>query len=84
MQHLHAIIMFDELSTEKRPRWDDKSNKILSVCREHGRDTSLEFTSEEDLQALWENLGCGKIHLVHEVRVDVWLRSTPLSYRVHQ
>jgi hypothetical protein len=84
MQHLHAIIMFDELSTEKRPGWDDKSNKILGVCREHGHDTSLEFTSEEDLQALWEELGCGKIHLAHEVRVDVWLRFTPLSYRVHQ
>jgi hypothetical protein len=65
--------MFDKLLTEKRPRWDDKSNKILGVCQEHGHDTSLEFTSEEDLQALWEELAAmayGKIHLAHEVSVD--------------
>ena len=29
---LHGILMFDELATEKRPRWDDKSNKFLGVC----------------------------------------------------
>jgi hypothetical protein len=67
---LHGILMFDEIAIEKRPRWDDKSNRILGVCREHGRDTSLEFVSEEDLQILWEELGCGKIHLACEVRVD--------------
>ena len=68
---LHAVIMFDEISVEKRPRWDDKTNKILGVCREHGQDTSLEFTSEEDLQTLWEEVQCGKIHLAHEVRIDL-------------
>ena len=67
----HAVIMFDEISVEKRPRWDDKTNKILGVCREHGQETSLEFTSEEDLQTIWEELGCGKIHLAHEVRPPV-------------
>ena len=70
-KRLHAVIMFDEVSIEARPRWDDKTNKFLGMCREHGRDTSLEFTSEEDLRALWEEVQCGKIHLAHEVRVDV-------------
>jgi hypothetical protein len=69
---LHAVIMFDEISVEKRPRWDDKTNKILGMCREHGRDTSLEFASEEDLHALWDELRCGKIHLAHEVRDHLW------------
>jgi hypothetical protein len=64
---LHAVIMFDEISVEKRPRWDDKTNTILGVCREHGQETSLEFTSKEDLQTLWGELGCGKVHLAHEV-----------------
>ena len=68
---LHAVIMFDEISVEKRPRWDDKTNKILGVCHEHGQHTSLEFTSEEDLQTIWEELQDGKIHLAHEVRIDV-------------
>ncbi|KAI0283828.1 hypothetical protein BC826DRAFT_1093772 [Russula brevipes] len=45
--------------------------KILGVCREHGCGTSLEFTSEEDLQTLWEELARGKIHLAHEATVGV-------------
>ena len=38
---LHAIIMFDELAIKKWPRWDDKSNKVLGICREHGSGSSL-------------------------------------------
>ena len=68
---VHGILMFDELATEKRPRWDDKSNKFLGVCREHGHMTSLEFTSEDDLVMLWNELESGKIHLSHEVRDHV-------------
>ena len=49
---LYTVIMFDEISVKKCPCWDDKTNKILGVCREHGQETSLEFTSEEDLQTL--------------------------------
>jgi hypothetical protein len=46
-------------------------NKFLGVCCEHGSDTSLEFTIEKDLQALWEELQGEKIHLAHEVCVNV-------------
>ena len=42
---LHGILMFDELVIEKQPRWDDKSNKFLGVCREHGHVTNLDFMS---------------------------------------
>lgn len=66
---LHAVAVFDELAIEKRPRWDDKSNKVLGVCREHGKGTSLEFTTEEDLETLWDELGNERIHLAHEVCV---------------
>jgi hypothetical protein len=76
---LHAIAMFDELAVEKRPRWDDKTNRILGVCREHGSGTSLEFASEEDLELLWDELASGKIHLAHEVSVE--LHSTFLSHQ---
>jgi hypothetical protein len=67
----HAVLMFDELAVEKQPRWDDKSNKILSVCHEHGQGTSLEFTSEDNLDVLWEELKSGKIHLAHKVSVYI-------------
>jgi len=33
---LHAVIMFNKISVEKHPCWDDKTNKILGVCHEHG------------------------------------------------
>ena len=52
---LHTVTMFDELAIEKRPRWDDKSNKVLGICREHESGTSLDFTTEEDLETLWMN-----------------------------
>jgi len=65
------MIMFNEILVEKCPCWDDKMNKILGVCREHGQDTSLEFTSKEDLQMLWEEVQCGKIHLAHKVYIDL-------------
>jgi hypothetical protein len=68
---LYAVMMFDEISVEAHPHWDDKTNNILGVCHEHGHHTSLEFTSEEDLHTLWEELQCGKIHLACEVYVDV-------------
>jgi len=45
------------------------------VCRKHGQDTSLEFTSKEDLQAMWEELQSGKIHLAHEVRLPIYVLS---------
>jgi hypothetical protein len=63
--------MFDELAIEKRPRWDDKSNKVVGVCCEHRQGTSLEFASEDNLDVLWEELKSEKIHLAHEVRAYV-------------
>jgi len=76
--------MFDELAVEKRPRWDDKSNKFLGVCREHGHTTSLEFTSEDDLVMLWNELESGKIHLSHKVHDHVCACLISPSYHNHQ
>ena len=80
---LHTITMFDELAVEKQPRWDDKSNKVLGICHEHGRRTNLEFTSEEDLKTLWDELGSRKIHLAHEVCVCICCAS-PFLHVYHQ
>ena len=83
----HGVLMFDELAVEKQPRWDDKSNKVLGVCREHGRGTSLEFTSEDDLDVLWDELKSEKIHLAHEVSVYVSCAShnfpIPITSYIH-
>ena len=79
-QCTHAVLMFDELAVEKRPRWDDKSNKVLGVCCEHGRETSLDFTSKDDLDVLWEELKSEKIHLAHEVSVYVSCASVSTTF----
>ena len=81
-KRFYAMIIFDEISIEAWPCWDDKTNKFLGVCCEHGHDTSLEFTSEDNLQVLWEELQCRKIHLAHEMCVD-YLCLWCLSYHCH-
>jgi hypothetical protein len=64
---VHQIFMLDELKTEERPRLDDESNKIIGICREHGKKTSLEFTSEKEVDLLLECVDKGEVHLAVEV-----------------
>lgn len=66
---IHAIVMFDELATEKRIRWDPKSNYFLGVCREHAHKTSMEFINEGDMDELFRKLDDGEIHYAGEVRM---------------
>ncbi|KAI0259273.1 hypothetical protein BC834DRAFT_926296 [Gloeopeniophorella convolvens] len=63
----HAVLMWDEVA--RRPRWDDKTNKLLGICRECGKDTSLEFSNMEDLDVIFDELGRGCIHLASEATV---------------
>jgi hypothetical protein len=68
---VHQVLMFDELKVEERPRYDDKTNHILGICREHGK--SLEFASEKEVQVLLESVKKKEIHLA----VDVCCLSYP-------
>jgi hypothetical protein len=65
---LHAVLMFDELATEKRIRWDPKTNFFLGVCRQHANKTSMEFTNEGDMEELFRCLDDGDVHYAAEVR----------------
>ena len=69
---LHAVVILDELATEKRIRWDPTSNMFLGVCREHGYRTSLEFINEGDLEELFRRLDSvdenERVHYAGEVR----------------
>jgi hypothetical protein len=64
---VHQVLMFDELKVEERPRYDEKSNKMLGVCREHAKNASLEFASEREVQLLLESVKKGDIHLAVDV-----------------
>ena len=76
---VHQVFMLDELKTEERPRLDNGSNKIIGICREHGKNTSLEFTSEKEVNLLLECIDKGEAHLAVEVgrhkplRVELFL-----------
>ncbi len=65
---IHAVLMFDEIATEKRIRLDVRMDVFLGVCREHGHRTSLEFNTEEDLKELFCALDNGEVHYAAEVR----------------
>jgi len=64
----HAVLMFDEIATEKRLHWDPKTNFFLGLCREHAHNTSLEFINEGDLEEVFQSLDNGEVHYAPEVR----------------
>ena len=76
---VHQVLMFDELKVEERPRYDEKTNKILGLCREHGK--GLEFASEREVQVLLESVKNKEVHLA--VDVSFPLLSTCLPFSRH-
>jgi len=50
---MHTVVMFDELATKKRIRWDPKTNYFLGVCRQQAHRTSMEFINKGDLEELF-------------------------------
>ncbi|KAF8216255.1 hypothetical protein K438DRAFT_1901897 [Mycena galopus ATCC 62051] len=65
----HAVMMFDELATERRIRWDPRTNNFLGVCREHANKASLQFNSKKDLEELFRAKEEGKIYFTGEATI---------------
>jgi hypothetical protein len=65
---IHTVLMFDEIATEKRIRWDPKTNYFLGLCREHAHNTATEFINEDDMEELFQKLDDGQVHHAGEVR----------------
>ncbi|KAJ7900447.1 hypothetical protein B0H13DRAFT_1622421 [Mycena leptocephala] len=53
---VHQVLMLDEIATEKRARYDDRNNKVVGVCRQHGHKLPLDLSSEDDLGVLCDGL----------------------------
>ncbi|KAG6825754.1 hypothetical protein H0H92_002534 [Tricholoma furcatifolium] len=68
-QVTHQVIMFDEIATEKRVRWDHQTNMFLGICREHGAKASLEFLSEDDMEELFRAVDEGEVHEAGEATI---------------
>jgi len=66
---MHQVLMFDEIKVEERPRWDDRTNYIQGVCREHGRPASLLYTSNLEVDHIFEQIADGSVHLASNVSV---------------
>ncbi|KAG6848163.1 hypothetical protein H0H93_002810, partial [Arthromyces matolae] len=66
---VHQILMFDEIATEKRIRWDHRTNLFLGVCREHAKKVSLEFTTEDDMEEVFRAVDNGEIHAAAEATI---------------
>ncbi|KAF7420950.1 hypothetical protein PC9H_011469 [Pleurotus ostreatus] len=68
-QVVFQVLMFDELKLEERPQWEDATNMVPGVCREHGWKTSLELCTEKEVDLLFEAIKAGDVHLATEATV---------------
>ncbi|KAI0026643.1 hypothetical protein K488DRAFT_81317 [Vararia minispora EC-137] len=66
---VHAELMFDEIAIERWPRYNEKTNRILGMCREHERVGGREFSNLEDLDQLTNDINCHDVHYAHEATV---------------
>ncbi|KAH8977971.1 hypothetical protein EDB86DRAFT_3237290 [Lactarius hatsudake] len=66
---VHAVFMVDEIAQEKRPRWCNRTNKILGWCREHTKRRCMDFNSVADAELLFHDMVRGDVHLAHEATV---------------
>ncbi|KAG6848307.1 hypothetical protein H0H93_001364, partial [Arthromyces matolae] len=66
---VHVVLMLDEIATERRFRWDNRTNNFLGVCREHSERVALQFTTEQDLEELFRSQDEGDIHAAAEATI---------------
>ncbi|THU83440.1 hypothetical protein K435DRAFT_689543 [Dendrothele bispora CBS 962.96] len=78
---VHAVLMFDEIAVEQRIRYDNQSNHFLGVCREHGKETALEFNTMENLDELYRGLDGGEVHHAHEA--SFYSHALPPQFLTH-
>ncbi|KAJ7774636.1 hypothetical protein DFH07DRAFT_732382 [Mycena maculata] len=81
-QIAHQILMLDEITTERRARYDDRTNMVVGVCRQHGYKLPLELKTEASLNLLCDGVRKGKAHLAGEATVAALglLTANPREY----
>ncbi|KAJ7743230.1 hypothetical protein DFH07DRAFT_869911 [Mycena maculata] len=81
---VHQILMLDEIATERRARYDDRTNMVVGVCRQHGYKLPLELKTEASLNLLCDGVRKGKAHLAGEATVAALglLTTNPREYSV--
>jgi hypothetical protein len=64
---VHQVLMLDEIAIERRARYDDRTNKAVGVCQQHGYKVPLDLETEKDLEVLCEGLKSRKVHFAGDV-----------------
>ncbi|KAF7369372.1 hypothetical protein MVEN_00265800 [Mycena venus] len=79
---VHQTLIIDEMATERRGRYDDRTNKVVGVCRAHEHKVPLEVETEHDLNTLCAELKKGSAHLAGEATVAALgtLSANPRQY----
>ncbi|KAI0026478.1 hypothetical protein K488DRAFT_66505, partial [Vararia minispora EC-137] len=66
---LHRALLIDEIAVTKRLRYDDRTNKIIGLCRDCKVGEGREFASEKDLDVLFDDIEREEIHLASEATI---------------
>ena len=64
---VHVVLMVNEITQEKRPRWCDRTNMMLGWCREHTKNRCMDFNSMGDAELVFDDMMLRNVHLAHEV-----------------
>ncbi|KAK0467600.1 hypothetical protein IW261DRAFT_1612940 [Armillaria novae-zelandiae] len=60
--YISVVMAMDEIKLQERLRWDERTNNILGVCREHGHKCSLQFRSLADADAILDAIQHQEVH----------------------
>ncbi|KAJ7724165.1 hypothetical protein B0H14DRAFT_3621722 [Mycena olivaceomarginata] len=64
--------MPDEIATEKWARYDNRTNKVVGICRQHGGKLPLDLRTGDDLNVLCKEVKDGNGHLAGETCLNVF------------
>ena len=66
---VHQVVILDELATERWIRWDDSTDKFQESCWEHNHKISLTFSSEKELNLIYNAIQNNEVHLASKVHI---------------
>ena len=63
------LFIIDDVAVDERIRWDQWTNRIVGLCREHSHDVNVTFDSTDVLDRLKYAIDQGKVHYGSEATV---------------
>ena len=63
------VLMWDEVATEQRIRWNPRDNRLYGFCREHGKKMCIELNTAEDVFQAKQAVDQDEVHICCEMSV---------------